>query len=85
MSTILCVQLCCEATDSITSIERWENVKKKALLLSGLDKFANVHATVDWDKGHVGQCVHNTCRLTLLNAKKLKQTKKRQKKVFIYI
>ena len=44
---------------------------------SGLDKFGNIHATVDWDKGPARHCVHNTCRLTL---KKLEQAKTRQKK-----
>ena len=42
-----------------------------------LDKFGDVHATVDWDKGPVGQYVHNTCMLTFSNTKKLE---KRQKK-----
>ena len=75
-----CGRFCNEATDSITSIERWENMKKKALLWRDLDRFGNVHAAVDWEKGPVGQYVHNTCRLTLWNAKKLKQSKERQKK-----
>ena len=84
MSTTLCVLQCggqCdEATESITSIERWENLKKKSLLWSGLDKFGDVYANVDWDKGPVGQCVHDACRLTLSNANKLEQAKKRQRK-----
>ena len=52
--------------------------REKTLLWSGLDKFGNVHATVDWDKGSAGQCVHDSCRLTLCNVTKLEQTKKRQ-------
>ena len=48
-----CGELCNETTDSISSIERWENMKEEALLWSGLDKFGDVHATVDWDKGPV--------------------------------
>ena len=75
-----CGELCDEATDSISSIERWENIKEKALLWSGLDKFGKVYATVDWHKGPTGLCVHSTCALTLWNAKKLEQAKKRQKK-----
>ncbi|KAL7406316.1 hypothetical protein ABVT39_017681 [Epinephelus coioides] len=55
-----CGRLCDEATDSIPSKERWENIKKKAVLWRNLDKFGNVYATVDWDKGPVGQCVHDT-------------------------
>ena len=55
-------------------------MKEKALLWSSLDKFGDVHATVDWDKGPVGQYVHNTCMLTFSNTKKLEQAKKRQKK-----
>jgi hypothetical protein len=43
MSTVPCALqcggLCDETTYSITSNERWVNLKKKALLWSGLDKF----------------------------------------------
>ena len=82
MSTVTCVHyggFCDEATDSITSSERWENLKKKALLWSCLDKFGDVHATVDWDKGPIGQRVHDACRLNLCNTKKLEQANKRHK------
>ena len=85
MSTVQCILqrggLCDEATDSITSTERWENLKKKTLLWSGLDKFGDVPATVDWDKGPIGQCVHDACRLTLCNTKKLEQANKTEKTV----
>uniref|UniRef100_UPI00358FA70A uncharacterized protein n=1 Tax=Myxine glutinosa TaxID=7769 RepID=UPI00358FA70A len=84
MSTVPCVLqcggLCNEATDVITSVESWENLKKKALLWSGLDKFGDVYATVNWDNGPGRQCVHKSCRLTLWNANKLEQAKTRQKK-----
>ena len=50
-------------------------MKEKALLWSGLDKFGDVYAMVDWDKGPVGQYIHNTCMLTFSNAKKLEQAK----------
>ena len=46
----------------------------------GLDKFGDVHATVDWDKGPIGQGVHDACRLNLCNMKKFEHTNKRQKK-----
>jgi len=59
------------------SIERWETIKQKALLWSDLDKFGNVFATVDWGNGPAGQCIHDSCRLTLCNSKKLEQAKKR--------
>ncbi len=75
-----CGELCDEATDSISSIERWDIIKKKSLLWSGLDKFGNAHAIVDWDRGPAGQGVHDSCRLTLCNSKKLEQAKERQKK-----
>ncbi len=84
MSTVPCVLhcggLCDEATDSITSTERWENLKKKTQLWSGLDTFGDVHATVDWDKGPVGQCAHDACRLTLCNMKKFEKANKDRKK-----
>jgi len=84
MSTVQCVLqcgvLCDEATDSITSTERWRYLKKKALLWGGLDTFGDVHAIVDWDKGPIGQCVHDECRLKLCNTKTLDQANKRQKK-----
>lgn len=84
MSTVPCIlqcgELCDESTETITSIDRWKNLKEKAFLWSGLDKFGDVHATVDWDKGPMGQCVHDSCRLTLWNTRKLDQAKKRQKK-----
>jgi len=72
-----CGKLCDEANDSISSIERWETIKQKALLWSELDKFRNIYATVDWNNGAAGQYVHDSCRLTLCNSKKLKQAKKR--------
>ena len=82
-SCILCCEPCDEATDCISSIERWENIKRKALLWEGLDRFGNVHEAVDWHKGPTGQYVHDSCRFTLCNAKKLQQAKKReQKRVF---
>ena len=51
-------------------------MKEKVLLWSGLDMFGDVHATVDWDKGPVGEYVINTCMLTFSNTKKLGQAKK---------
>ena len=84
MSTVPCVlqcgRLCNEATDAIVSVESWENLKKKALLWSGLDKFGDVSAMVDWDNGPGAQCVHKSCKLTIWNAKKLEQAKTRHKK-----
>ena len=83
MSTVPCALqcggLCDETTYSITSNERWVNLKKKALLWSGLDKFWYVNETVDWDKGPVGQYVHAACRLTLCNTKNLEQAIKDRK------
>lgn len=85
MSTVPCVlqcgKLCNEATDAIVSVESWENLKKKALLWSGLDKFGDVYAAVDWENGPGGQCVHQSCKLTLWNAKKLEQAKTRREKI----
>jgi hypothetical protein len=84
MSTVPCILqcggLCDEATDSITSIERWENLKQKALLWNGLDKFGDVYKTIDWDKGPAGQCVHSACQLTISSAKKLELANNRQRK-----
>ena len=71
------LKLCEEAKDSLTSIGRWEKLTKKAQLWSDLNKFGDVHATVDWDIGPVGQCVHDAYRLTLRNTKKLEQANKR--------
>ena len=83
MSTVPCVLqcggLCNEAADAISK-ESWVSLEKKALLWSGLDKFGDVHATVDWGKGPIGQCVHDTCRLNLSSTKKLEQATVRQKK-----
>jgi len=70
-------KLCDKANDSISSIEKWETIEQKALLWSDLDKFGNVYATVDWDNGPAGQCVYDSCRLTLCNSKELEQAKKR--------
>jgi len=49
-----CGKLCNKASDSISSIERWGTIKKMALMWSGLDKFGNIYATVDWDDGPAG-------------------------------
>ena len=71
---------CDEAADAISK-ESWVSLEKKALLIwSDLDKFGDVHANVDWGKGPIGQCVHDTCRLNLSSAKKLKQATVGQKK-----
>lgn len=75
-----CGTLCNKATDTIRSTQRWENIKQKSLLWSGLDKFGHVYATVDWNKGPVGKYVHEACLLTLCNTKKLEQAKTRQRK-----
>ena len=42
-----CGGLCDEAADAI-STESWDSLEKKALLWSDLDKFGDVHASVDW-------------------------------------
>ena len=69
---------CDEAADAIYK-ESWVSFEKKALLWSGLDKLRDVHATVDWGKSPIGQCVHDTYRLNLSSAKKLEQATVRQK------
>jgi len=46
-SILQCGKLCDKNNDSISSIERWETIKQKALLWSDLDKFGNVYATID--------------------------------------
>ncbi len=75
-----CGEPCNPATDTIGSIERWESIRQKALLWKGLDKFGSVHECVDWVKGPVGHFMHDSCRLTFSNTKKLEQAQKRQKK-----
>ncbi|KAL8614173.1 hypothetical protein ACOMHN_026390 [Nucella lapillus] len=75
-----CGEPCDETTDAITSIHRWESIKKKAQLWSGFDKFGDVYTSIIWDNGPDGQYVHNSCVLTLSNARKLEQAKNRQKK-----
>ena len=75
-----CGEPCNPATDAIGSIERWESIRQKALLWKGLDKFGSVHECVDWVKGPVGHFIHDSCRLTFSNTKKLEQAQKRQKK-----
>ena len=84
MSMVLCVLqcggLCDETTDYIKWEERWENIKLKTQLWSEPDKFGKVHATVDWDKGPTGHCVHESCMMTLFNARKVEQAKTRQLK-----
>ncbi|KAK1893417.1 Serine/threonine-protein kinase ATG1 [Dissostichus eleginoides] len=84
MSNIPCIlqcgRVCSKATDAITSIEKWDTLKNNTELWSGLDKFGDVHTSIDWDTGPVGHCVHDTCRLTLCNATKLEQANNRQKK-----
>ena len=55
-------------------------ISREKLLSKGLDKFGDVYERVDWDKGSVGQFVHDTCRLTLSSARKLEQAINRQRK-----
>ena len=51
MATVLCILqwggFGNEVTDGIASIESWENLKEKALLWRGLDKFGGVYLAVD--------------------------------------
>jgi len=61
-------------------MERWENIKRKTMLRKGLDKFGDVHKTIDWDKGPTGHYVHEAYRLTLCSAMKLERAIKRQTK-----
>ena len=68
-----------EATNYISSIERWDNFERKSQLWIGLDKFGNVHSSVYWEHGNAGHCVCESCKTTLCNATKLEQAKKRQK------
>ena len=75
-----CGEPCNPATDAIASIERWEIIRQKALLWKGLDKFGSVYECIDWVKGPVGHFIHDSCRLTFSNTKKLQQAQKRQKK-----
>ncbi len=69
-----------EATHSISTIERWDNIKRKSQLWIGLDKFGSIHSNVDWEHGPAGHWAHESCRMTLCNATKLEQAKKRQRK-----
>ncbi|KAI4796901.1 hypothetical protein KUCAC02_026681, partial [Chaenocephalus aceratus] len=55
-----CGRVCSKATDAITSIEKWDTLKNNTELWSGLDKFGDVHTSIDWDTGPVGHCVHDT-------------------------
>ena len=75
-----CDEPCNPATGAIDSIERWKSIRQKALHWKGLDKFGSVHECVDWVKGPVGHFIHDSCILTLSNAKKIVQAQKRQKK-----
>jgi len=74
-----CGEPCNPATDVI-GVERWENIRQKTLLWKGLDKFGSVRESIDWAKGPVGHFIHDFCRLTLSDTKKLEQAQKRQKK-----
>jgi len=60
-----CSKLCDKANDSISSIERSEIMKQKALLWSDLDKYGNVLYNCN---DPAGQCVHDSCRLALCNS-----------------
>jgi len=44
------------------------------------EQVGNIHSSVDWEHGPAGHFVHESCRMTLCNATKLEQAKKRQKK-----
>src|SRR6267154_6002624 len=84
-SLLQCGVPCNEANDAIVNVESWENLKKNALLWSGLDNFGDVYATVDWNNGPGRQCVHIACKLTLWNTKKLEQAKARQTKLEVEV
>ena len=78
LSCILqCGKRCNEDTDAIVTLERWENIKSRAQMWSGLDKFGEVFRTDDWDKGPSGHCIHDACRIYLYGAKKLEQAQRR--------
>ena len=70
----------CDAAADAISKESWVSLEKKTLLWSGLEKFGDVHATVDWGKSSIGQCVHDTCRFNLSSATKLEQVTVKDRK-----
>ena len=61
---------------AIGSFGRWESIRQKALLWKGLDKFGSVHECVYWELGFM----HDSCRFSFSNTKKLEQAQKGQKK-----
>lgn len=72
-----CGRLFNEATDSISSIEWWENIKERVLLWRGLDKFM---LPLIGRKVPLDNMLIIPVDNTLWNAKKLEQTKEREKK-----
>ena len=51
MPKVSCVFQCggfCDVNVDAITTEGWYSLEKKALLWSQLDKFGDVHATVDW-------------------------------------
>ena len=69
MATVPCIlqcdSFCDENADVIASVESWKNLKEKALLWRGLDKFGDVFTAVDWMNGPGKQCGHKSSKLTI--------------------
>ena len=80
-----CILKCgdpCREADTIDRItdEEWSNIKTKAELWQGLDRFGDVFATTSWGEGQYARFMHNNCYINLCSAKKLHDAKTRFEK-----
>ena len=81
-----CILQCgkpCNKKNTIDNMQitTWANVKKKAFLWQGLDKFGKVYDETNWAAGPKGLYIHNKCRIELSSKEKLGKARKRWGKV----
>ena len=77
-----CILQCgkpCNKKNSIDNMQitTWANVKKKAFLWQGLDKFGKVYDETNWAAGPKGLYIHNKCRIELSSKERLEKARKR--------
>ena len=53
------------------SIDKWETTRNKSIEWLWLDKCDSVFDSINCNKGPCGQCMHDSCRLVLMDEKEL--------------
>ena len=75
---LICNEQCSEDFQ-IKEEAAWQNVRENAKKWIGLDKFGEVYERVSWEKGPIGQFLHQNCKIYLASKRKFDQAAAREK------